>query len=379
MTPAEVGIEAGSRVYAGRAGAVSPAGAWVARAPSDRAGIVLHTIDGTDLDASGPPVDAPPSTPGPLASRSGEGRRAAVVAIGRTPSAVDLIEGLRALVRSAAAQGASLIVLPDLAGADTRAVTSAESLPLLEALSAETGTTLVVALAERGDGATHKTAYVIERGRHLAAHRQSCLNAAERAAGFVPGIEPPPVVTTSLGRLGVLCGVEALVPPLTYGLVERGATQIAWCAGDRGRADGAGERHHGAERRKQHHQRARHHARHDRGRAGDGRACRGDRLGGRARTRVQSQIRRRAVQCGHSISWIRTGGSTRRSVTVPAFRCASQNRSWQRWHWCSRRFSHASSAQIELALRGRCSPSHVWWASRSRYFARHEEREQTSW
>ena len=236
VTPAKVGIEAGSRVYAGRAGAVSPAGAWVARAPSDRAGIVLHTIDGTDLDASGPPVAAPPSTPGPLASRSGEGRRAAVVAIGRTPSAVDLIEGLRALVRSAAAQGASLIVLPDLAGADTRAVTSAESLPLLEALSAETGTTLVVALAERGDGATHKTAYVIERGRHLAAHRQSCLNAAERAAGFVPGVEPPPVVTTSLGRLGVLCGVEAMVPSLTYGLVEHGATQIAWCAGDIGAA-----------------------------------------------------------------------------------------------------------------------------------------------
>ena len=228
LTPAKVGVEANSRVYAGRAGIVSPSGTWVVRAPSDRAGIVLHTLD---LDeASGPPVDIPA---GP-ATVTRERARIAVVAVERTPSAVDLMEGLRTLVRTAAAQGARLLVLPDLAGAETRAVTSDETLPLLEALSEETQIILAVALAERVDGATYKTAYMIDRGTTIAAHRQSALSAAERAAGFVPGDAPPPVVTTPSGSLGLLCGVEGLVPSLAAGLIERGATLIAWCAGDLG-------------------------------------------------------------------------------------------------------------------------------------------------
>lgn len=116
----------------------------------------------------------------------------------------------------------------------TRAVTGAESLPLLEALAAETQTILALALAERGEGETYKTAYLIDRGTTIAAHRQSCLSAAERAAGFTPGAMPPPVVTTAIGRLGLLVGVEGLVPSLMAGLVERGATLLVWCAGDVG-------------------------------------------------------------------------------------------------------------------------------------------------
>ena len=174
-------------------------------APADRPGIALHTID-LDL-ASGPPVT---SSHDPAIAATPGGQRVAVVAIARTPSAVDLMEGLRALVRAAAAQGARLLVLPDLAGAETRAVTSDESLPLLEALSAETQTILAVALAERVEGETYKTAYLIDRGTTITSHRQSTLSAAERAAGFVPGATPPPVVSTAVGRLGLLCGVEGL-------------------------------------------------------------------------------------------------------------------------------------------------------------------------
>lgn len=115
-----------------------------------------------------------------------------------------------------------------------RAVTSAESLPLLEALSAETQAIIAVAVAERGDGETYKTAYLIDRGMTIAAHRQCCLSDAERSAGFAPGGPPPPVVTTAAGRLGILCGVEVLLPSLAAGLVERGAPAIVWCAGDIG-------------------------------------------------------------------------------------------------------------------------------------------------
>ncbi|MFA7249276.1 MAG: carbon-nitrogen hydrolase family protein [Dehalococcoidia bacterium] len=231
-TPAKVGLEAGSRVYAGRAGVVSPAGAWVVRAPGDRPGIVLHTID-LEAAPARPAVAAaaidPVAPPAEPASTV-----VAVIAVAPTPSAVDLMETLRALARSAAAQGAGIIVLPDLAGAETRAITSAETLPLLEALAEETQTVVTVALAERIDGETYKTAYVIDRGQTIAGHRQSCLSAAERGAGFAPGASRPPAVATSAGRIGVLCGVEGLVPALTAALVQDGAAFIAWCAGDIG-------------------------------------------------------------------------------------------------------------------------------------------------
>ena len=228
VTPSKVGIEAASRVYGGRAGVVSPSGTWVARAPSDRPGIALHTLD---LDAtSGPPVVA--ATGAPIAAP--ESVRLAVLAVAPTPSVVDLMEGLRAVVRSASAQGARLLVLPDLAGTETRAITSTESLPLLEALSAETQTILAVALAERGNSETYKTAYLIDRGTTVASHRQSVLRAEERTAGFTEGTSPPPVVVTSAGGIGLLCGAEGFVPSLAAGLVERGASLLTWCAGDIG-------------------------------------------------------------------------------------------------------------------------------------------------
>ncbi len=228
VTPSKVGMEAASRVYGGRAGVVSPSGAWVARAPGDRPGIALHTLD---LDTvSGPPVVARAGT----SLATPESVRLAVIAVAPTPSVVDLMEGLRAVVRSASAQGARLLVLPDLAGAETRAITSTESLPLLEALSAETQTILAVALAERGNGETFKTAYLIDRGTTVAWHRQSVLRAEERSAGFTEGTIPPPVVVTSVGGIGLLCGAEGLVPSLAAGLVERGASLLAWCAGDIG-------------------------------------------------------------------------------------------------------------------------------------------------
>ena len=228
VTPSKVGVEAASRVYGGRAGVVSPGGIWVVRAPGDRPGIALHTLD---LEAaSGPSVIALAGTP----IAAPESVRLAVLAVAPTPSVVDLMEGLRAVVRSASAQGARLLVLPDLAGAETRAITSTESLPLLEALSAETRTILAVALAERGNGETFKTAYLIDRGTTAAWHRQSVLRAEERAAGFTEGAAPPPVVVTSVGGIGLLCGAEGLVPSLADGLVERGASLLAWCAGDLG-------------------------------------------------------------------------------------------------------------------------------------------------
>ena len=244
----KTGTEAGSIVYAGRSGVVDPQGRWVAQAPSDRPGIVLYTLD---LDAApGPPVarrpelyaDAAVSGPDsaaaalasdPLVPSDGAARVAAVV-LDAAPSAVDLVDHVRAIVRTLAAQSVRLVVLPDLAGEDARAVSQQDLLPLIEALSMETATMLAVTVAERTPEATYKSISLIDRGQLLAAHRQTHLSPRELAAGFTAGDTAPPLVATEVGNIGLLSASEGLVPELARGLKLRGAEVLAWSAGDLG-------------------------------------------------------------------------------------------------------------------------------------------------
>lgn len=58
------------------------------------------------------------------------------------------------------------------------------------------------------------------------------------------------------------------------------------------------------------------------------------------------------MQCAHISSRIFCGCSCRRSTTSLARTWASQKRRRQRWHWCSMRSMHASSAHIAVSLRG---------------------------
>lgn len=234
-----VGVEGDAVGYAGGAGIVIPGQGWTVRAPADRPGIVLHECDIAPAQPAAQPM---PIASGASLAAGSDGRRVhvAALALDPSPSAVDLMEAVRASVRAAAMLGARVVVLPDLTGADPRAVTTAETLPLIETVSRETHTVVISAAAEREAGAVHRTVAVVEDGRLLVAHRQSILSAADRAAGFVPGESAPPVVeTATAGRIGVLAGREGLSPATAAGLRQHGASAIAWCAGHEERMLGA--------------------------------------------------------------------------------------------------------------------------------------------
>ena len=235
----KVGVEADSIVYAGRSGVVDPRGRWRTQAPSDSPGIV-HAV--VDLDeASGPPV-APrielygaaavsgDSLAEPDPPEDGEIVRVAAAAIEVTPSAVALMERLRAVVGTLATQGAELVVLPDLARADAQALDEGELLPLLRTLSADAGMMLAVGLAERDGGATHKRLSLLDGGEVIASCRQAHLDEAERAAGYSPGADAPPLVETRLGRIGLLIAGDGLAPEPARGLRLQGAELLVWCA-----------------------------------------------------------------------------------------------------------------------------------------------------
>ncbi len=235
----KVGVEADSIVYAGRSGVVDPRGRWRAQAPSDSPGIV-HAV--VDLDeASGPPVEprlelyGGVALPGesladPHLPVDEEIVRVAAAAIEVTPSAVALMERLRALVGTLATQGAELVVLPDLARADAHALAEAELLPLLRTLSRDAGVMLAVGLAERAGGATYKRLSLLDGGEVIASCRQAHLDGAERAAGYSPGADPPPLVETRLGRIGLLLAGDGLAPEPARGLRLQGAELLVWCA-----------------------------------------------------------------------------------------------------------------------------------------------------
>ncbi|TAK77545.1 MAG: hypothetical protein EPO16_05205 [Dehalococcoidia bacterium] len=223
----KAGSEGGIVRYAGSAGVIDPAGQWSVRAPAGESGVVSTEID---LEAPpGPAIDVAGLPPDSVARSPGEPFRGevAAVAFDARPSAVESMERVRALVHGAVTAGARLVVLPDLAGTDPRAVTATETLPFLEALSADCGATIFAGLAERAEGLTYKSAYAIEDGRVIAAHRQSVLDRDERAAGFHAGEDAPSTVRTRYGLVGLLCGAEGLVLP-----APSGAGITAWCAGD---------------------------------------------------------------------------------------------------------------------------------------------------
>lgn len=222
----KVGSEGGLVRFTGSAGIIDPAGQWAVRAPASEPGAVSAEVD-TDA-APGPALDfATFSVPDAPASRDPVRGHAAAVAFTPLPSAVESMERLRGLVQAAVAAGARLVVLPDLAGTEPRAVTAAETLPFLQVISTQAGATIFVGLAERSDGLTYKTAYAVEGGRVIAERRQSILDRDEQAAGFRSGHQAPSVVRTSLGAVGLLCGTEGLVLGAPVG-----AGMVAWCAGD---------------------------------------------------------------------------------------------------------------------------------------------------
>jgi predicted amidohydrolase len=145
--------------------------------------------------------------------------------------------GAKAVARAAAA-GAQVLVLPELctsgyvfADAD-EAARCAESLdgPAVrswQALSAERGMVVVAGLCEAlGDGRLGNSAVVLDGGEILAVYRKTHLWDREKLI-FAAGDEPPPVVATSAGRIGVVICYDAFFPELMRSLALRGAELIA--------------------------------------------------------------------------------------------------------------------------------------------------------
>jgi predicted amidohydrolase len=141
-------------------------------------------------------------------------------------------------IRSAVEAGAKVIVLPELAtsGYVFESPAEAETLaigltdPAIERWRAEladSDAVLVAGFCERGpDGVLFNSAVVLDAGGVRAVYRKTHLWDEERSA-FTPGSEPPPVVDTPHGRIGVLICYDLEFPEMPRSLALQGADLIA--------------------------------------------------------------------------------------------------------------------------------------------------------
>lgn len=139
-----------------------------------------------------------------------------------------------AAIRGAVAGGAEVVVLPELAtsgyvlsGEEARAVAVSATDSLFDDwASAAEDAVVVGGFCELGaDGLLYNSAAIVGGGVR-ARYRKTHLWDTETVL-FTPGIEPPPVVETKLGRIGVPLCYDLEFPELVRGLALRGADLVA--------------------------------------------------------------------------------------------------------------------------------------------------------
>lgn len=142
-----------------------------------------------------------------------------------------------AAIDQAIAAGAGLVVLPELvtsgyvfASKDevARAAIALRS-PVLadwQARLAESGAVLVAGVPLRDGGTVSNAAVVLDADGLRAVYRKVHLWDEEKR-WFVAGDEPPPVVDTAFGRLGVMICYDLEFPEMARGLLVAGADIVA--------------------------------------------------------------------------------------------------------------------------------------------------------
>lgn len=138
-------------------------------------------------------------------------------------------------VRGAADRGADVVVLPELVTSgyhltpeelDSVALGPEDEL-FRQWGSAAPESVVVGGFCERGsDGLFYNSAVVVDRGEPVAVYRKTHLWNQEKLL-FAPGGQPPPVVNTSRGRIGVLICYDLEFPELTRRVALEGAELLA--------------------------------------------------------------------------------------------------------------------------------------------------------
>jgi predicted amidohydrolase len=141
-----------------------------------------------------------------------------------------------ATVHRCVADGVQLIVMPELtlsgymlaSAEEVRSVAITADHPVFTAWSAAVAAVngvVIGGFAELDDGLVYNSVAVVDGTGFLAVYRKTHLWDKEKLI-FTPGAVAPPVIETSLGRLGVIVCYDLEFPEMTRSLALRGAELI---------------------------------------------------------------------------------------------------------------------------------------------------------
>jgi predicted amidohydrolase len=141
-----------------------------------------------------------------------------------------------AAVRDSVTDGAQLIVMPELtlsgymlaSAEEVRSVAITADHPVFAAWAdavSDTDAVVVGGFAELDDGLVYNSVAVVDGTGVLEVYRKTHLWDKEKLI-FTPGSVAPPVIETSLGRLGVIICYDLEFPEMTRSLALRGADLI---------------------------------------------------------------------------------------------------------------------------------------------------------
>lgn len=218
------GPEGDTLVYAGRSSVIDPMGVSRVCAPADRSTVVIYDVEPMDVPQiprrpafykrlTEPTESLPVSKlmDEPLVPAR-ESRRIAVVPSFEEFDAARIAETYDAVRR----QDADVVVFGGTTGPEGWQV----ALPTIEAVVREAGGVAVVAVATTGCSA-HQSVVLITPERTIE-------HAATHGRGIQLGEITAPVVETSAGNLGIMCGDEGFVPEVARTLMLEGADILAW-------------------------------------------------------------------------------------------------------------------------------------------------------
>ncbi|HEU0205405.1 MAG TPA: nitrilase-related carbon-nitrogen hydrolase [Pseudolysinimonas sp.] len=149
--------------------------------------------------------------------------------------AAQSIARIDAGIAEAVNSGAQIIVLPELANTgyvfasadELRSAAQPLDGPYVEhlvAAASEFGVVIASGFAEIGaDDRMYNSAVIVGRGGVIASYRKAHLWNTEKTCGFRPGSQPPPVVDTEYGRLGLMICYDLEFPEWVRAVALEGA------------------------------------------------------------------------------------------------------------------------------------------------------------
>ncbi len=239
------GVEAESIVYCGRSCVIDPRGEIISELGSDEDAILVRDVP---LDDATPPIArraelysalTQPTESLPVVRALDEPfvmpreeHRIAVVQMTMPATGAAFLDAARTHTERLAMHDAEIAVFPATPGRLRAAYTHDEVLGGMTRLAASSGMIVAFTVSEGEGGSGKRVMYLAGPRGVMAKHYQTHKPPGPRFETMPLGDEPCPIVSTSLGKIGMMIAAEVFVPEVARSLMLRGAEILLVCADD---------------------------------------------------------------------------------------------------------------------------------------------------